>query len=150
MSPTSHTTKIRPVGAALIHAAADGKTDRDVEASWRFSELMRTREKGSPCPRLEGVLREWRYNWTLILGTKWWVIIFTPRPLYPQRQNPLPHPRWVGLTASRRFEGESRANAGHRTIRPKAINSVVYSVKHGNIASLWSFVQQIEWGTHNW
>jgi hypothetical protein len=41
-------------------------------------------------PRHEGVLGEWRYSSTnLDLGTRlWWVVSFTPRPLYLQEKSP--------------------------------------------------------------
>jgi hypothetical protein len=45
---------------------------------------------------------EWRCRSTILdLGTSWrWVVIFTPRPLYPRRKTPPPHTHsieiWMG------------------------------------------------------
>jgi hypothetical protein len=68
-------------------------------------------------PRHEGILGEWRYSSTHSdLDIRWrWVVIFTPRPLYPQGKVP-----WYPL--DRRLGGpQSRSGGGDEEKNPRPL-----------------------------
>jgi hypothetical protein len=70
-------------------------------------------------PRHEGVLTEWRYSSTHILGLgtrRRWVVIFMSRPLYSQRKSPwYPLDRRLGGPQSRWWREKFPAPSGNRT-----------------------------------